>query len=41
MEDVSEKELRRRRVTRATATAKRGEKSFDVEPMEVRSYSGG
>ncbi len=40
MEDMSEKELRRRRVTRATAAAKRGEKIFDVEPVEVKSCSG-
>ena len=41
MEDMSEKELRRRRVTRMTATAKRGEKIFDIEPIEVRSCNGG
>ena len=41
MEDMSEKELRRRRVTRMTAAAKRGEKIFDIEPIEMRSYSGG
>ena len=40
MEDMSEKELRRRRVTRATAVAQRGEKVFEVEPVEVRSCSG-
>ncbi len=39
MEGMSEKELRRRTVTRATAAAKRGEKIFDVEPV-VRSCSG-
>ena len=41
MEDMSEKELRRRRVTRVTAAAKRGEKIFDIEPIEVRSCNGG
>ena len=41
MEDMSEEELRRRRVTRVTAAAKRGEKSFDIEPIEVRSCNGG
>ena len=40
MEDMSEKELRRR-VTRVTAAAKRGEKIFDIEPIEVRSCNGG
>ena len=40
MEDMSKAELRRRRVTRATAVAQRGEKVFDVEPVEVRSCSG-
>ena len=39
MEDISEKELRR--VTRATAAAKRGEKIFEVEPIEVRTCCGG
>ena len=38
---MSEKELRRRRVTRVTAAAKRGEKIFDIEPIEVRSCNGG
>ena len=41
MEEMSEKELRRRRVTRATAAAKRGEKTFDLEPIEVRNCNGG
>ena len=41
MEDMSEKELRRRRVTRVTAAAKRGDKIFDIEPIEVRSCSVG
>ena len=40
MEDMSEKELRRRE-TRVTAAAKRGEKIFDIEPIEVRSCNGG
>ena len=40
MEDMSEKELRRRRVTRVTAAAKRGEKISDIEPIEVRSCNG-
>ena len=38
---MSEKELRRRRVTRATVAAKRGQNIFDVEPIDVRSCSGG
>ena len=41
MEDISEKELRTRRVTRDTAARKRGEKIMDVEPVEVRSCNGG
>ena len=40
MEDMSEKELSRRRVTRARAVTERGEKIFDVEPVEVKSCSG-
>ena len=30
----------KKKVARATAAAKRGEKIFDVEPVEVRSCSG-
>ena len=41
MKDMSEKELSRRRVTRDTAAKKRGERRFDVEPVEVRSCNGG
>ena len=42
MEDMSEKELRTRRVTtRDTAARKRGEKIMEVEPVEVRSCNGG
>ena len=40
MEDMSEKELRARRVTRDTAARKRGEKIMDAEPVEVRSCNG-
>ena len=40
MEDMSEKELGRRRVTSARAVTERGEKMFDVEPVEVRCCNG-
>ena len=37
---MSEKELRRRRVTRDTAAKKRGEKVMDAEPVEVKCCNG-
>ena len=39
--DVSESQLKARRATRAKAVLERGEKIFEVEPVEVRSCNGG
>ena len=39
-EEMSEKELSRRRVTRDTAAKKRGEKIMDAEPVEVKCCNG-
>ena len=41
MEDTSESQLKARRATRAKAILDRGEKIFEVEPVEVRSCNGG
>ena len=38
---MSESQLKARRATRAKAVVERGDKIFDVEPVEVRSCSGG
>ena len=39
-EEMSEKELSRRRVTRDTAAKKRGERTIKAEPVEVESCNG-
>ena len=39
-EEMSEKELSRRRVTRDTAAKKRGERIIDAEPVEVKCCNG-
>jgi len=41
LEDMSESQLKARRVTRAKAVLERGEKIFEVEPVDVRSCNGG
>ena len=38
---MSESQLKARRATRAKAVLERGEKVFEVEPVELRSYNGG
>ena len=39
-DEMSEKELSRRRVTRDTAAKKRGEKIINAEPVEVKCRNG-
>ena len=41
LEDMSKSQLKAIRATRAKAVLERGEKRFDVEPVEVRSCDGG